>query len=242
MPLDCERVGTLLGGSCEAPIDLFAAVVRSLASPEPFVGEKTPADLRWWRPLSRAIPSLKLLIVVRDPRAVVESNLRMPWGGRSHTSLAERWSAEQRSAIAASRELGEERCLLVRYEEVVHEPRGFTQELAAFLGTGTRALIPEGRQDPGRFFVLPWETWKERALEPVTPGLIDAWIETLSPRTSRDIAAICYREMKELGYPVPKGRASAECRRALLEARHLGREFWIRRSKRRQRRLDALEL
>ena len=95
LPLDTIEVKKLLGQTCERPTALFAAIVRSLAAPGRMVGEKTPDHIRWWRPISRSMPNVKFVFVVRDPRAVVESMLRMDWADRSHLVLAERWRQDR---------------------------------------------------------------------------------------------------------------------------------------------------
>lgn len=91
--------------------------MRQLAGPAAVRGEKTPEHLMWWRPLVRALPGLKIVAVVRDPRAVAASHLEVPWGIRSHVVLAEQWSFDQRQVMAARATLGRRRCLVLHYED-----------------------------------------------------------------------------------------------------------------------------
>jgi hypothetical protein len=122
LEIDVETVVTDLGGTCAGPFELFAALVRHLAGPAEIWGEKTPNHLVWWRPISRASPQTSFVAVVRDPRAVVSSNLDMPWrddttlpGWGGHTapgasppcgrSSSARWWRMDRAS------LGPERCL-----------------------------------------------------------------------------------------------------------------------------------
>ena len=96
----------VLGKECRSPADLFSAVVRVLAGSAQVVGEKTPDHLKWWQPLTRAFPFLKVIWVVRDPRAVVASSLKVPWGMNNPLLLAERWRLDQDEMERADEELG----------------------------------------------------------------------------------------------------------------------------------------
>jgi hypothetical protein len=122
-----------LGGRCETVVQLFGVIVRHLARDADVCGEKTTDHLLWWRPLSRALPRLKLVAVVRDPRSVVASNLAVPWGMTSHVVLAERWAADQREVAQARAELGSKRCLILRYEDVVAAPTEARARISALL-------------------------------------------------------------------------------------------------------------
>lgn len=241
LPLDRTQVKALLGSTCERPADLFAAIVRSLAGPGAILGEKTPDHIRWWLPISRALPNVRFIFVVRDPRAVVESLIRMPWAGRSHVVLAERWRADQLCAISAIQTLGDRRCVTIRYEDFVRDPQAARETLAAFLGVDSQIAIGGDDESPASI-VLPWESWKTLALSAVTTRRVEAWRETLPPKQGLDVAAICTSEMKRFGY-VPPGSASwALLRRMTLGPRQWKRRLRTRRSTRKkQREIDAAE-
>src|SRR6185369_13674433 len=65
LPLDTMKVKAVLDHTCESAAALFAGIVRSLALPAAIVGEKTPDHIRWWRPISAAMPNAKFVFVVR---------------------------------------------------------------------------------------------------------------------------------------------------------------------------------
>ncbi|WP_143737463.1 sulfotransferase [Microbispora sp. GKU 823] len=120
--LDRARMFELLGPRCDRLIDLFSALVVALCSPCSLTaryGEKTPEHLLWWRAMTSADPALKIVGVVRDPRAVAASHRAVPWGIRDPGELAEEWAFDQRSLRAARHRLGPRRCLVVRYEDLV---------------------------------------------------------------------------------------------------------------------------
>jgi hypothetical protein len=210
LDLDVDAVIRDLGGTCSSPMDLFASMLRTLCGDAQLIGEKTPMNLLWWRPVTRALPSVRLVGVVRDPRAVVASNLAVRWGPSNHAELAEWWSVAHRVVGRAAPRLGPDRFLLLTYEEVVADPDAARASLAMFLGLDTnkpvahREELSEGEgaspRESKKAGYLPWETWKQGAWGPITADRIDAWRSTLSPRQASEVAAICRTQMLRFGY------------------------------------------
>lgn len=191
----------LLDGRCSSVGQFFSALVRTLVGPViPVCGEKTPDHLLWWRPVTRAFPELRIVAVVRDPRAVVASSLEVPFGMRHPLLLAQRWAADQRQLAVAEKLLGPRRILVLRYEDVVADPAGVRGRLSAFLGTNS-AVSPEVTvpEAPGPIFVER-EVWKRRVTQDVTPDRVEVWRQALRPATAVRVAAICRREMRDWGY------------------------------------------
>jgi hypothetical protein len=184
---------------------LIEALVRQLAGPAEVWGEKTPGHLVWWRPISEAAPWVRFVAVVRDPRAVVASNLEMPWrtdrtlpawGDDMHLAFAELWAFFQRQVVQMGDVLGPRRCLVVRYEDVVTDPEATRSRLADFLGRRpgeTPQMAPTG-------IVLPWESWKAEALDDVADDRVDKWRQQLDARRAGEIAAVCRSTMRRFGY------------------------------------------
>lgn len=247
MDLDPAAVTSALGGECRSALDLFVAIVRLLAGRAELYGEKTPNHLLWWRPLSRALPHLRVVAIVRDPRGVVASYASMPFGMDVHAALAEAWVRDQRHVLAARRDLGAERCLVLRYEDVVAEPDLARDRLKELLG---RASTPDGAEpaaprpvEADRLF-MPWETWKASAAGPIVRTRVDAWRDELLPKEAARIAWICRREMRTFGYePDPRG---AWIRNALSATTHPAdqwRRWHLRMGRaRRLREIEAVEL
>ena len=177
----------------DRPVELFAAVVRALAEDKPIVGEKTPSHLLWWRPLTTALPHLKVVGVIRDPRAVVASNLAVEWGMRSVGALAGRWLEDERLLADAAAALGPARFRLFRYEDVVADPESARERMAAFLGV---------EPAPGQAgeIATPRETWKARATSAVTADRVASWTEELGPVRATAVAALCRVGMARHGY------------------------------------------
>ncbi|HEY7399987.1 MAG TPA: sulfotransferase [Actinomycetota bacterium] len=206
-----ERVADRLDDRADGPLALFDAVVRELAGEADTYGEKTPTHLPWVRPLTRAMPGLRVIAVVRDPRAVVSSTLELPWGPKrpeGYAVVAQRWLLDQRELAKARDALGRERFLLLRYEDVVADPGVARGRIAALID-----VADEGRAAPkAGDIVLPRESWKARATERVTDERVRAWEQRLSDEQVRTIEAIAGRELGRLGY----GAASPRRPRAAL--------------------------
>jgi hypothetical protein len=93
-------------------------------------------------------------------------------------------------------ELGPDRFLLLRYEDVVADPDAVRQKIARFLGrppVTDPVASPEG-------IVLPWESWKQEALGPVVAEHVESWRQTLGSRRAEEVAAVCRTGMRRFGY------------------------------------------
>lgn len=236
LDLDIGAIIDDLGGRCDSIVELFGALVRHLSGQADLRGEKTPTHVRWWRPLTRALPKLKVVAVVRDPRAVVASNLEVPWGMKLPPLLAEMWCHDQRLIRQARAELGSHRCLVLRYEDVVADPDAARERLAGLLAVGGdpgQASTPP--TTPPDRFVNSWEWWKQGVFEPVTTERVEAWRSRLTPTQAAEITAICRKEMQGFGYAhsVPSRVATAFHLARLGPAGHW-RRYRLRRARRRQ--------
>jgi hypothetical protein len=205
LDIDADAVVSDLAGACDGPFALFDALVRRISGPAEMWGEKTPDHLLWWRPIARSAPWMRFVAVVRDPRAVVASNIEMPWrddqrmpawGDQIHLAFAERWACLQRQVKAMRSELGPTRSLVVRYEDVVADPDETRARLAEFLGRRARADL----QAAPAGIVLPWESWKREALGPVVRDRVDSWRQSLGDSRAREVAAVCRTGMRDFGY------------------------------------------
>lgn len=217
--LDHVKVIDLLEGRCARPAHMFGAITRSLVGRTEVVGEKTPDHLRWWRPLTKNYPRVKFLFVTRDPRSVVASRIQAGWGASVPELLAARWRADQQEIIRALTSMPDHSRLLLRYEEIVQDPDRTRSYLASFLGVQPRetSTVTEARH-----LFAPWETWKERALEPVTPDRIDAWTSVLTSSEAAGVINSCYDEMQLLGYSIPMS-SSETPRRPLDKSARIAR-------------------
>lgn len=195
--LDPSTIVAEVSGATEQVFELFSAIVRTLAGPAIMYGEKSPRHLLWCRPLGRHFPHLKFIAVVRDPRAVVASSLKLSWNTKSHVVMAQWWSLDQRYVLRTQQKLGHDRVLVLRYEDVVSDAPATRTQIARFLGvpfdgrTGFVAL---------RDIAMPRESWKANVVDPVDPERAVAWQAFLKSSEINDVTAVCRREMAAFGY------------------------------------------
>lgn len=210
--VDEDEVIDALSGRCDGPASLLSAVVGVATGWAARRGEKTPAHLRWVPYLRVALPETKIVMVVRDPRAVVASVLERRWSTGSVAGEALRWRLDQRRSLDRLAARAPEQVLVIRYEDLVNAPEAQASRLAGFVGEGSSTTSGALRR--------PAETWKTRAEGPIDPSRIDAWRDALDAHDERIILAITARRARKLGYDlrVPSLRALGTPRAADLRA------------------------
>lgn len=204
--VDPRRLVARLGGHCESLLELFDAIVAELTQGASVPGEKTPNHLFWCPSLMRARPALRVIAVIRDPRAVVSSVLRTPWGrsmfssrwGREYfVAVTERWLGEEQLLGRLVEEFPE-RCLVLRYEELVDDPARVRGQMARFLGVAD-SVDPPGHRFTGTL-ALAWETWKANVYDDISIDRQTSWRRELSVRRRHVITGMCADRMAAWGY------------------------------------------
>jgi hypothetical protein len=173
---------------------MFAALLRfyALSHGKKRWGEKTPQHALVAPLLCDWYPHATLIHIVRDPRDVVASLRRMPWGNRSvmlNTRLWERCTA----AAEQCRDLPN--YLLVRYEDLVQNPELELQRVCNAIGeeyTG-QLLAPAEPATTDRW-------WFERAHQPITSRRRNSWQQELEPRQLALIEHLAAPLMQRFGY------------------------------------------
>jgi Sulfotransferase family len=177
-----------------------------------FGGEKDPEYVRHLPFLHRLFPTVRSLCIIRDGREVALSTLDWVTPRRYLGRLA-LWADEpvavcalwwKRQVLAGRRgraEAGANRCLEVRYEELVRAPERVLRSIAAFLDLPFSSSMLEyhhgrTRDDPGL-------DTKGRWLPP-TGGLRD-WRVDLSQRDLELFEALAGDVLDDLGYPRATG-------------------------------------
>ena len=176
--------------------------------------EKTPDNLSFVPLLNRLYPQAYFIHVLRDPRAVVASNLALKqeqwsWIGaeKNHLNLAIRWARgmEKRDRAAA---LLQERFLEVRYEDMKADQSAVLLNIASFLELNytkdqLNNLVPQvSASDLNRtkanfpqhnpFFDTRPNFFRR--------GEVDSWKQELTLEQIMDIEAVCLRSMITHGY------------------------------------------
>jgi hypothetical protein len=81
---------------------------------------------------------------VRDGRGVAASFLPLDWGPNNIVHAAEFWMARCALGLAAEMELGPDRVLRIRYEDVLADPEVTLRRVATFAGLEYQPAMSEG--------------------------------------------------------------------------------------------------
>ena len=184
---------------------VFESLVSAMSPPgRSVLGEKTPNHMFWWEHLQTAVPGLKLLVVVRDPRAVLRSHRGVPWGEHDAHALAERWIAHQRTALDALRILGPGRVLILRYEDVAADPGTSRSRLAGFLDVAdTPTELPDELLAEYPLFPAR-EEWKARALGSISADA-SGGLDEITDTDLQIIEGACEGLLDQFGYQTGSG-------------------------------------
>jgi glycosyltransferase involved in cell wall biosynthesis len=181
--------------------DIFVAVVEAV-TPEcahaTAIGESTPDHLRWSEQLLQAVPSLRMIGVVRDPREVFRSQLSVPWGVHDPRRFAEKWLDLSRRLRDVER-LFPGRVFAVRYEDMLADPVGFRTHAGLLLGLGLEHRASANRPPDGLFSQGAWQ--ESQAPRIVGPRDSDSrWEEALDEAVVAEIEATCGSDMEAWRY------------------------------------------
>lgn len=177
---------------------------RKLANSDEHVllGDKTPEyayRLHWVR---EVFPDSKLIFVVRDPRDVAPSLVRVPWLQCELAGAARLWTRTQRCLHVAEAEWNHP-CLWVYYERLVREPMAVLTDVLSFLNLDSAPCTVSGmmqRSDQDQHVFPRREvTWKRRALQSPDRSRVQAWRRG-SEADARRVEQQCYDEMCRLEY------------------------------------------
>ncbi len=164
------------------------------------IGEKSPGHLRFLGMLSRRFPRARFIHMTRDPRAVVLSQIKAPFGTRRIAPNIGKW----RRAVDIHREyadvLTSQRYMLVRYEDLVRTPEKTLRRVCGFLDLLFVAAMLDHHKRPVRGFSDRQFEHMANTLSPVFTSSIDKWRTELTPRQIGLIEYALADRMKLMGY------------------------------------------
>lgn len=220
---------TLAGSTYrEAFENSFAMIeqVRRGAEPLAWVGIHDNWTVEFFLPLARAFPEARFVIVIRDPRAVFNSNLKEP--DQSKVTRLVSYARCHRKLMAFATyfqtlPIFKNRLFVLRYEDLTTEPERFCQSLCAFLNidyqpgmldTTTYVNYATGGVHDGLSNFEP-------NAQGFVPARIDRWKKHLSPEQVDLMDWLCGPEMALFGYSTERVRpadpAPASCLPTLID-------------------------
>jgi hypothetical protein len=177
--------------------EAFLALIRALSDGSPVVGEKTPRHLEYVRRILRECPSTRVLICLRDPRAVYASTVKVPWGSSDPVLFTARWAAYADEAHRLAQHFpAHVRCL--RYEDVVADQGVALQSTWTMLGL----LAPKRPPCGAKTFSPVDEPWKEGSGGPIRSGSLHRWKSELDPSLERELIDRIGPSAARFGYEI----------------------------------------
>jgi hypothetical protein len=158
--------------------------------------EKTPVHVMHVEELRQLWPRSTIFRVVRDPRAVAASTVRVPFGPGSATGAAYLWRHHDEAALAFF--TSDPRARTIRYEDLVADPEAVLRDVCALLG---EAFAPEMLEPgPDQNLAASAEQWKWRSVAPIDQSRVAAWRQELEPLDQGRVALVCAEGMNRWGY------------------------------------------
>jgi hypothetical protein len=220
--------------------DLRAAFTALLAGYADFCGksifgEKTPGNEHRLGLVFGWYPEAKAVYIVRDPRAVVASLMRMPWSHRAPGIHARRWQVSV-DAVSSWRDDG--RVHVLRYEDLIRAPEAELEALCDFLEVGFEPdMLENYGQQAGP--LIAGRPWKEEVRRPLNEAALERWRGHLPVTEVALIEHVARTGMQRFGYETSGHKVDPPCWVRYHVRR--GLRFLMRRFKRRTSSISGLE-
>lgn len=143
--------------------------------------EKTPDHLAHVHEIRKHFPESPIVLIVRDPRDVALSLVKMPWQ-RAPRTFAEglwRWKRHHDASGAFFRTDPNTHCL--RYDDLVLSPETELRKLCGFLGEEFDAQMLDTSRSSRHFLSSTNSTWHRHLGKPLQRDRLDVWKRELSP-------------------------------------------------------------
>ena len=152
-------------------------------------GEKTPAHYSYLYIIFKWYPEAKVIWMLRDPRSVTASLMRMSWTHSYTDRHAQKWCDSIRSQ---NKWIEDERVLLVKYEVLVTNPESQMGQICQFLGEEyCPNMIGDTSNNSTNSYVIR---------KAPNQNSLEKWRSILSPNQIAILEYIARNEMLEQGY------------------------------------------
>jgi hypothetical protein len=173
---------------------------QAVIEPGKVMGEKTPAHVYYYKEIDKYFDKPRFIITIRDPRATalsefVKKNIpHLKLAAFNMLTFIVRWNTVYMTFERMLKELGPERVMLVKYEELVTDPEPVMRNICAFAGLDfDPAMLELGVYNSS--FGDKFQTDKNFNTEN-----IDRWKTELDPALIAVIEKNCGNLMEKFGY------------------------------------------
>jgi hypothetical protein len=164
---------------------------------EPIWGWKEPLLTYELDALERCFPDSKYILIIRDGRGVVNSYMDNRWGlGTTAYTGALRWQKEVALQMAFAEKM-QEKCLTIRYEDLVQNLPEALVQLCGFIGVEFSPQMLEFHNKK-----LDFQVNRENinTTKPADQSHSDKWRKALSSREIALIELVASHELEANGY------------------------------------------
>ncbi|MBT9312509.1 sulfotransferase family protein [Leptothoe kymatousa] len=184
-------------------VNIFAGWLETYGNRrgKPRWGEKTPLHYQHLEQLLAWFPHAQVLWLLRDPRAVSASLLRMNWASNYVHIHAEQWC--QSTQLYEQRWQTDGRVKLVQYEALVQQPQAVLDSIFEFL----QEDLPEDLVNQRSTADMPLvnrQGWAldhlNQSLQPMDAIAVDRWKQQLSPSYVAIVNSLTHGVQQRYGY------------------------------------------
>lgn len=199
--LDAAAIRSFLQARNPSVPALLASVTEQYMSARGKVRwvEKTPDHLLHLALIRRHFPDSPIVRIVRDPRDVAVSLMKVPWGARTLLEGVLYW---QRLQVASQAFFVSDRnCHTLRFEDLVSDPTTELQRICTFLGEPFEAQMLD-TSSTGEEINARNAPWKKKVSQAADASRAAAWKTALTPQENAVAEAVVGDLLVQLGYPV----------------------------------------
>lgn len=181
-------------------VEAYAAVLgRPLQSIVRWI-EKTPANRRFIPQIQQRFPEAKLLLTLRDPRAILAAQIALERTRRTREFsvyyCVSHWLQAARLALRA--QTGQLPALVTRYEDLVRDPVLAMKRVCAFLGVEFDQNVVLTPTKAGQLW--KGNSASEQEFSAITPARAESWQTELTAHEIGWVEWHCRELMPLLGY------------------------------------------
>lgn len=161
--------------------------------------EKTPDHLIFVDRIRKHYPESPIIRILRDPRDVATSLLRVDWGPGSLIRALDIW--RNRDELSAGFFERDARSYTLRYEDLVRDPEPVLRELCRVIDEPfDPAMLDTSRS--ARLVNATAEACKTKVANSVDPSRAEAWRREFSEEELKLVEAVLGDRLRAYGYPV----------------------------------------
>lgn len=163
-------------------------------------GDKSPIEIRSLEQILTVFPNARVIELVRDPRAVVASRLKMSWTSNDVIVNALKWKID-RMYVQSYRDRHPQHpgLLAVRYEDLVTSPEQELRRVCAFIGERYVPEMLSFEQHASAYTRRSGESFTQ-TFKPLSQASLDRWRTELSAEKILIIELLTRDMLQSLGY------------------------------------------